>query len=64
MVKWARKGSYVRNLSVKFQPAGWSLVLTVVQRAGEMAQWLRAPTALPEILSSNPSNYMVAPNHL
>ena len=28
--------------------------------AGEMALWLRALTALPEILSSNPSNHMVA----
>jgi hypothetical protein len=28
--------------------------------AGEMAQWLRALTALPEVLSSNPSNHMVA----
>jgi hypothetical protein len=33
-------------------------------RAGEMAQWLRAPTALPEVLSSIPSNHMVAHNHL
>jgi hypothetical protein len=33
------------------------------QRAGKMAQWLRAPTALPKILSSNPSNHMVAHNH-
>jgi hypothetical protein len=32
--------------------------------AGEMAQWLRALTALPEVLSSIPSNYMVAHNHL
>jgi hypothetical protein len=32
--------------------------------AGEMAQWLRALTALPEVLSSNPSNHMVAHNHL
>ena len=32
--------------------------------AGEMAQWLRALTALPEILSSIPSNHMVAHNHL
>jgi hypothetical protein len=32
--------------------------------AGEMAQRLRALTALPEVLSSNPSNHMVAPNHL
>jgi hypothetical protein len=27
-----------------------------------MAQWLRALTALPEVLSSNPSNHMVAHN--
>jgi hypothetical protein len=32
--------------------------------AGEMVQQLRAPTALPEVLSSIPSNHMVAPNHL
>jgi hypothetical protein len=32
--------------------------------AGEMAQRLRALTALPEVLSSIPSNYMVAHNHL
>jgi hypothetical protein len=32
--------------------------------AGEMAQRLRAPTALPEVLSSNPSNHMVVHNHL
>jgi hypothetical protein len=32
--------------------------------AREMAQWLRALTVLPEVLSSNPSNHMVAHNHL
>jgi hypothetical protein len=32
--------------------------------AGEMAQWLRVPTALPKVPSSNPSNHMVAHNHL
>jgi len=32
--------------------------------AGEMAQRLRALTVLPEVLSSNPSNHMVAHNHL
>jgi hypothetical protein len=32
--------------------------------AGEMAQWFRALTALPEVLSSFPSNDMVAHNHL
>ena len=31
--------------------------------AGEMAQRLRALTALPKVLSSNPSNYMVAHSH-
>jgi L-2-hydroxyglutarate oxidase LhgO len=32
--------------------------------AGGMAQRLRALTALPEVLSSIPSNHMVAHNHL
>jgi len=32
--------------------------------AGEMAQRLRALTLLPEVLSSNPSNHMVAHDHL
>jgi len=35
-----------------------------VSPAGEMAQWLRALTALPEVLSSIPSNHMVAHDHL
>jgi hypothetical protein len=33
-------------------------------RAGEMAQRLRALTALPEVLSLIPSNHMVAHNCL
>ena len=32
--------------------------------AGEMAQWLRVLTALPEVLRSILSNHMVAHNHL
>jgi hypothetical protein len=32
--------------------------------AGEMAQWLRALTALPGVLNSIPSNHMVAHNNL
>jgi hypothetical protein len=32
--------------------------------AGEMAQRIRALTALPKALNSNPSNHMVAHNHL
>ena len=35
-----------------------------MSQAGEMAQWLRVPAVLPEILSSIPSNHMVAHNHL
>jgi hypothetical protein len=31
---------------------------------GEMSQRLRALTVLPEVLSSFPSNHMVAHNHL
>jgi hypothetical protein len=33
-------------------------------QAGEVAQWLRALTVLPEVLSSIPSNHMVAHNNL
>ena len=33
-------------------------------RAGEMTQWLRALTALPEVLSSIPSNHKVTHNYL
>jgi hypothetical protein len=39
-------------------------LLRIPTRAGEMAQRLRALTALPEVLSSIPSNHMVAHNHL
>jgi hypothetical protein len=31
--------------------------------AGKMAQRVRALTALPKVLSSNPSSHMVAHNH-
>jgi hypothetical protein len=32
--------------------------------AGDVAQWLRALAALPEVLSSIPSNHIVAHNYL
>jgi hypothetical protein len=35
-----------------------------MKRAAEMAQRLRALTALPGVLSSIPSNHMMAHNHL
>jgi hypothetical protein len=34
-----------------------------IERTGEMAQRVRALTALSKVLSSNPSNHMVAHNH-
>jgi hypothetical protein len=40
------------------------LGITVERRAGEMAQRLGALTALPEVLSSIPSDHMVAHKHL
>jgi hypothetical protein len=40
------------------------LFKNVIDGAGEMTQWLKALTALPEVLSSIPSNYMMVHNHL
>ena len=42
----------------------WIHALKKDCRTGEMAQRLEALTTLLEVLSSNPSNHMVAPNHL
>jgi hypothetical protein len=49
---------WVASLSYIVRPTEcWAL--------GEMVQWLRAPlTALVEVLSSIPSNHMVAHSHL
>jgi hypothetical protein len=41
-----------------------NFLLKIRRRAGEIAQWLRALTALPKVLSSIPSNHMMAHNHL
>ena len=38
--------------------------LRLLLKAGEMAQRLRALTAFLKVLGSNPSNHMVAHNHL
>jgi hypothetical protein len=40
----------------------WS-VYKKIKRAGKMAHQVRALTALPKVLSSIPSNHMVAHNH-
>jgi hypothetical protein len=39
-------------------------VLRLFSGAGEMAQWLRALTSLPEVLNSIPNNHMEIHNHL
>jgi hypothetical protein len=51
---WNKIASYYKTIIIK----------NVTSRVGEMAQWLRAVTDLPEILSSIPSNHMLAHNHL
>jgi hypothetical protein len=39
-------------------------ISSCIKNPGEMAQWLRALTTLPKVLNSNPSNQMMAHNHL
>jgi hypothetical protein len=50
--------SKIQNLQTKQQKKKKN------QWAGEMTQRLRALPALPEVLSSIPSNHMVAQNHM
>jgi hypothetical protein len=45
-------------------PTQKHIIKNKINRDGERAQQLRALTALPEVLSSSPSNHMVAYNHL
>jgi hypothetical protein len=40
-----------------------SMLFKMIHGAGEIAQRVRTPIALPKVLSSNPSNQMVAHNH-
>jgi hypothetical protein len=55
---------FEKKLTFKKVKIGYSALEKMIKRAGEMAQCLRALTALPEVLSSIPSNHMVAHNHL
>ena len=45
-------------------PVRTTVIKKITVGAGEMAQWSRALTALPEVLSSIPSNHMMAYSHL
>jgi hypothetical protein len=66
-------GQASRNCKLRLQMADhvphpeflllWGSLQIEVDGAGEMAQRLRALTALSKVLSSNPSNHMVAHNH-
>jgi hypothetical protein len=50
-----------------FNTSSWEIEAERLQEqpglAGETAQQLRTPTALPKVLSSNPNKHMVAHNH-
>jgi hypothetical protein len=48
---------------LSFTPFSVHLLENDIVGTGEMAQRLRALPALPEVLSSIPSNHMVAHNH-
>ena len=54
----------LQHISSHFYPSSFYFIFLKKCGAGEMAQWLRAPTALPEVPSSNSSNHMVAHDHL
>jgi hypothetical protein len=47
-----------------FHLFAYLLRISIKMGAGETAQWLGALTVLPKVLSSIPSNHMVAYNHL
>jgi len=49
---------------IAFLPTPGKTPIKSLFRAGEMAQGLRALSALPQVLSSIPSNHMVGHNHL
>jgi hypothetical protein len=49
---------------VQSETAAYVLAMSRMEGAGEMAQQLRAPPVLPEVLSSIPSSHMVAHSHL
>jgi hypothetical protein len=51
------------NLASAFQVQREPLFRKINEGADEMAQQLRALTALPKVWSSNSSNHMVAHNH-
>jgi hypothetical protein len=68
-VKW-RKGTHIANVRSRdkvtevLKVFNGLVINTSLYGPGEMAQQLRALIALPEVLSSIPSNHMAAHKHL
>jgi hypothetical protein len=56
--------TYNSNLPISYTAAIPTTFKKNYYWAGEMAQRLRALTALPEVMRSNSSNHMVAHKHL
>jgi hypothetical protein len=54
---------WIQNMWFIYTMEYYSAIKNVCHGAGEMAQWLRALTALLKVPSLNPSNHMVAHNH-
>jgi hypothetical protein len=54
----------LQKLEIQYTSKIIKLYMKNKLRTGEMAQWLKALTVLPEVLSSIPSNHMAAHNHL
>jgi hypothetical protein len=58
-------GGWDKAINIEKEVSWYTSVLRkYTTGAGEMAQWLRALTILPEVLSSNPSNHIVLHNDL
>jgi hypothetical protein len=63
--KKKKEKKFLKNIKriVLFLGIVWFAYQKFESWAGEMAQWVRAQTALPKVLGSNPSNHMVAHNY-
>ena len=69
-IGWPKNWTQIKNITATtVLPKHCKQKITISQQriirgmAGEMAQHLRALTALQKVVSSNPSNHMVAHNH-
>jgi hypothetical protein len=61
VIVWAK--CYISNASWGFYQIAEGVLKYSISGTGEMAERLRALTALLKVLSSNPSDHMLAHNH-